>query len=814
MMKTRFPAAAVLIMTIMAAGCTGSPAGGSYRLGAFSVHIGGTSLSVTDRFGRNVLPGFADGTFVFGSATPSVDALFGSFKMTETATWARTLAFRVTHADPSRLVVTISSSAGDGYMVIAPLSDAMLGISVTAPSVPADGGQAVNRTVLNLSCGGSDHFYGLGEQYEGFDQKGTIVGIWAQDHGFLQDTSPGALPAYFHPTYFPEPFVVTSAPAGILISSTAYSRFDLCATSPRQASIELWDSSMRILIISDADPIHIIQDFTGIVGRQPLSPPWVIGPWIIASGGSAGVLDTALQLRRDGIPSSAIWYTDWVGSHPNGTGNGYQEPYHWTPDFSLYPDMAGLNMTLNGEGFKALAYFNSFVDSTLDQWSTAAGSGYLITTTAGLPYTFTGPAFVPFSMVDLSDPSAAAWIQGYQQNAIGLGFSGWMADFGEWLPYDAYMKAGAGPLLHNEYPVLWAKTNYRAMSSAIPSGDFVYIMRSGYLGSQPYQPVVWAGDQDTDFDPRFGLPTVIAASLNMGVSGVPIFTNEIAGYASLACPTSTKELFFRWTELNCFTPLMRTTDGYASSVNWSWNFTDTTAVFDDYATLHVELFPYIYTYMTEASALGTPIMRALWLRYYDDPNTAAIDDEYLFGDELLVAPVVTQGATTRTLYLPRGEWYPFGGGSAVAGGVSVTAAAPVDAIPVYVPAGSVIPMLTQAPATLVTGTTVTVTTLADVITAQTVRVYPGADGGFTVYDGSVFTLTSSAGGLNPARGAVLTDRSGRGLKPCASADAGAVACGMISGTTFAVSCAVNGAGVFTLSGVPSDPATSYRIEAF
>lgn len=805
----------VLSCSTVVAGCSSSSGTKSYKLGTFYVRLSGTSLSVADQYGRSILPGSANSTVVFGTGTPSVREQFGSFAITETASWARTNAFRVLSAGPDQLVVQISSSAGDGIMTMMPVSDNLLGISISEPSgTTAD--LPINRIMLNFSCSNSDHFYGLGEQYNSFDQKGNIVGIWAQDHGFLQDVPVASnFQAALHPTYFPEPFLLMNKPAGILISSTAYSRFDLCASDPKQASIELWDKNMDIVLISDTDPIHIIQDFTGIVGRQPLSPPWVIGPWIIASGGSSSVLNTASQLRQNHVPASAVWYTDWVGSYENSSGNGYQEPYHWTPDFSLYPDMAGMNMTLNSMGFKALAYFNTFVDSSLDQWNAAVSSGYLITQTAGEPYTFTGTSFTPYSMVDLTDPSAMAWVQGYLNNAIGLGFSGWMADFGEWTPYDAYLEAGTGDVFHNEYPVLWAKTNYELMSSVIPSGDFVFFMRSGYLGSQPYQPVVWSGDQNTDFDPQFGLPTVITSSLNMGVSGVPMFTNEIAGYASLACPASTKELFFRWTELNCFTPLMRTTDGYASSVNWSWNSSaDTTQMFRTYATLHVELFPYIYTYIEQAHENGTPIMQALWLKYYDDPKTATIDDEYLFGDELLVAPVITQGATSRTLYLPQGNWYPFGGGSAVAGGISITAQAPTDTIPVFAPAGSVIPMLTQAPDTMITGTTVTVTTVADIITAQTLRVYPGADGCFTVYDGSTFSLTSSAEGLNPGNGVVLTDQNGNVLQPCASEDTNVVACGMISGKAFSINGSIGGSSIFTLQGTSSNPATNYRIEVF
>ncbi len=809
---------AALLLPIVFASCGSSSKGtATYPLGTFHVQVSGTSLSVVDQYNRTILPGSAD-TFSFGSGTPSVTDTFGSFAITETAVWFKPSSFSVISSDSSRLVIAASvplgNTAATAFIVITPLDPNMLALSVTAPAATTATGQPFNRTLLNMACAADDHFYGLGEQYNSLDQRGNIVGIWAQDHGFFQNTLiASSLQKALHPTYYPEPFMLTSRPAGVLVSSTAYSKFDLCASDPRQASIELWDTTMHIILISDSDPIHIVRDFTGIVGRQPLSPFWVIGPWIAAELGQSQVLTTADELRNYQIPSSAIWFQDWAGAET--FPSGYVTGHNWISDTTLYPDMAGLNISLNSMGFKALAYFNSFVNQDRSYYPVAASAGYLITRSAGVPYTFTGSLFTPESMLDVSNPSAASWMSGFMFTAVSLGFSGWMADFGEWLPYDSFLQAGPASEMHNEYPVLWAKLNYRAMSSDIPTGDFAFFMRSGYLGAQPYQPVVWAGDQNTDFDPTFGLQTVVAAAINLGISGVPIFTHDIAGYAPSGT-ASTAELYDRWTELGCFTPVMRTHRGYNVFKNWNWDSDAVTIqMFKTYATLHVELFPYIYTAMAQAHDNGTPIMQALWLKYSTDPKTATIDDEYLFGDNLLVAPVITKGAITRTLYLPQGNGYPFfNGGPAVAGGVSVTVDAPEDSIPVFVPAGSIIPMLTQAPDTLITGTTVTTgTTLADVITAQTIRVYPGANGSFTVYDGSSFSMNSSAAGLSPAS-AVLTNGNGQALAPCRSTDTGAVACGMISGTSFVVNGTDNGTAIFTLQGAPANPVTLYRIELF
>jgi alpha-glucosidase (family GH31 glycosyl hydrolase) len=288
MKKASHAAIALAFFLIMTAGCSSSSSGvKSYKLGTFNVQVGGTNLSVTDQYGRTILPGYTN-TIMFGGGTPSVKETFGSFAITETASWIKPTSFNVISSNNDQISIVVNKSSGNtvqsyipGYIMITPISTTMLGISITAPSGTTATGQPINRTMLNMACNNNDHFYGLGEQYNSFDQKGNIVGIWTQDHGFLQDTLiQSSFQAALHPTYFPEPFMLTNKPAGILISSTAYSKFDLCASDPKQASIELWDTNMHILLIADKDPIHIIQDFTGIVGRQPLSPPWVIGPWI------------------------------------------------------------------------------------------------------------------------------------------------------------------------------------------------------------------------------------------------------------------------------------------------------------------------------------------------------------------------------------------------------------------------------------------------------------------------------------------------------------------------------------------------------
>ncbi|MEI8256126.1 MAG: TIM-barrel domain-containing protein, partial [Deltaproteobacteria bacterium] len=263
-----------------------------------------------------------------------------------------------------------------------------------------------------------------------------------------------------------------------------------------------------------------------------------------------------------------------------------------------------------------------------------------------------------------------------------LGLDGWMQDFGEWLPHDAVLADGSDARrTHNLYPTLWHAAA-RAELEAQRGSDWVMFSRSGWLREARVAQVVWTGDQEATWSPHDGLPTVIPALVSLGMAGIGYTGADIAGFSG---GPSTKELYERWVELAAFTPIFRTHDGLMRDANWRWDRdADTTAHFAHFARVHAALAPRFLELGQEHHDTGMPLLRALPLVFPDDPATYALTDEFMVGDDLLVAPVVTQGAVTRSVYLPIGRWFDVWDASRTYDGpVTVNVNAPIGRPPVF-----------------------------------------------------------------------------------------------------------------------------------
>jgi alpha-glucosidase (family GH31 glycosyl hydrolase) len=213
---------------------------------------------------------------------------------------------------------------------------------------------------------------------------------------------------------------------------------------------------------------------------------------------------------------------------------------------------------------------------------------------------------------------------------------------------------------------------------------------------------VWGGDQNTDWGYDDGLPTVVPIGAHVGLGGVSIFGSDVGGYTSVMIPPTTKSLFFRWTGLAAFTPLMRTHHGSTECRNWSFDRDpETLAHYRRYASIHTRLFPYLRDLLADALASGWPLMRHPALVEPGAPNLWAPGERAFFlGDDLFVSPVVDEGAEDWPVTLPPGAWWPLLGGAVVQGGVDVVRAAPLTEVPAFVRAGTALPLLTDTPVTL------------------------------------------------------------------------------------------------------------------
>jgi alpha-glucosidase (family GH31 glycosyl hydrolase) len=326
-----------------------------------------------------------------------------------------------------------------------------------------------------------------------------------------------------------------------------------------------------------------------------------------------------------------------------------------------------------------------------------------------------------------------------------------MADFAEWLPTDAVLASGEdATTFHNAYPVAYQALNKELFDElAAEDGiERLFFVRSAYLGSQPLVSVVWAGDQQTDFTPGDGYPSVIPMGIGLGVTGFPYFGHDIGGYMSQLTDPTTKELWFRWVTLGALSPVMRTHHGKSAEENWNWESdAESTTHLARWAGLHQQLFPYLWALAHDAADTGMPMMRPLALAYPGFEPGWTATDQFMLGDRLIVAPVVTEGATSRTVALPPGQYYPLLGGEVVdvqAGDAPVEVTASITEIPVLVPAGTILVLLPEGVDTVVAAAAGSgVTTLADVADDREVWLWPGGDSRFTEAGGLSYAWSAA-----------------------------------------------------------------------
>ncbi|MFW5739450.1 MAG: TIM-barrel domain-containing protein [Myxococcota bacterium] len=537
---------------------------------------------------------------------------------------------------------------------------------------------------IPLACDPGATFFGFGAQYESTDQRGEVFDLFVSEQGIGRkpDLPAKGVNGGRHTTYFPMPYFVDARGFGVLAMTDHRVRVDLCSTDADVAWVEVIDGApLELLVFHGPTPKDVIEQLSEEVGRPASPPDWAYELWIGAQGGRDAVLAEADALEAADIPVGALWVQDWTGQRDNiGGGSGVQ--YRWVEDKEFYPDLAGMIDELGSRGYRFLAYANPFVDPNLDHYDEMDANGWLIQDEEGESYLHVAP-IAGASHPELLDDGARDYVRGHLERMVTeLGIDGWMADFGEWVPLDVVPADGSDPIAyHNRYPVLWHTVNREAMEAARPDGDWVLFARSGWTGVHAVSQIHWIGDQEATWDEHDGLPTVVPAMVNLGLSGIPYVTHDIAGFSG---GPSTKELFQRWTELGAFTPVMRTHEGNNKDENWSWEKdTETTEHFRRFARIHQALVPEIRGFAAEAAASSVPIVRHLMLEFPDDVESRGVDDQFMLGEALLVAPVVKQGATTRELYLPPGTWYHVWTGDSYEGGQRVQVDAPIGSPPVF-----------------------------------------------------------------------------------------------------------------------------------
>jgi len=615
------------------------------------------------------------------------------------------------------------------------------------------GGAAPRAWSVAFASPADEGFLGLGERFNRTDQRGKLVHSWVEEGGIgtgegKRASATNPYPSGEEMTYYPVPFLLSTRGYGFWLDTTWRSELDLAST--RADTWRAWHVgptlAYELYLPHPGDtrpwPYQILDRFTAATGRPMVPPPWAFGPRrrIERNARVAGVPE--LQAMRDAdLAVSAV--DDAVHFLPHGSHLGRE------------PELAAWTAEARRLGYRVNGYFNTMVSrdpaaatAPFARAGVAAGH-FLHDARGGFPsiWVMTGHRVRALYVVDLTSAEARAWYVRAFDWALALGYSGWMYDFGEYaLPEVAPEGGESGEALHNAYPVLQARTAHDALEAGAHAGDWLAFMRSGYTGSSAFVPMAWSGDPAASFEDADGLPSVVRAGINLGVSGVPNWGSDIGGYHCLVdgAGAADEELLVRWIEFGALTPNMQDQDacegGEAGKKATIWSSEAARDAWRRYARLHTRLFPYWYTLAQAAHATGAPIVRHMFLEHPETPALRGVDDAFYVGPALLAAPVVTRGARARQVVLPDPVYLDWDTRTLVPGGgaAPVTLDAPLAHLPLLLRAGHILPLLDERIDTLVSTSAPDIVDAGDVadVYDAVVLLTPGQAATLTLWDGS------------------------------------------------------------------------------
>lgn len=551
---------------------------------------------------------------------------------------------------------------------------------------------SINRFWLRTVAEKDECVWGGGEQMSYFNMRGRKFPLWTSEPGvgrdktteitFKADVSSKAGGDYYH-TNYPQPTYISSRHYALHVETTAYSVFDFRRDTFHE--IEAWAVPEHLEFFAADTFKNLVGQLSARFGRQPELPDWVYNGAIIGLKDGEQSFARLERIRAAGVKVSGLWCEDWVGLRH--TSFGARLFWDWKANEERYPALRQKIAELADNNIRFLGYVNPYLCVDGSFFPEAEAKGYFAKNDAG------ETALVDFGefdcgVVDFTNPDAMDWFAEtiIGQNMLDFGLSGWMADFGEYLPIDIHLSNGVdAKLMHNAWPTIWAEVNAKAVASRGKIGETLFFMRAGFTGVQAHCPLLWGGDQSVDFTRHDGLVTVMSGALSSGLLGNAYHHSDIGGYTSLFGNVRTAELIMRWAEMGAFTPVMRTHEGNRPRDNLQIDQDE--AVLKHFArmtSIYVYLAPYLKALSKEAAETGLPVQRPLFLHHEDDRRTYEIQDAYLYGAELLIAPVWQAGQNERTLYLPKGaEWVHVWSGATHDGGQEVTVAAPLGQPPVF-----------------------------------------------------------------------------------------------------------------------------------
>lgn len=531
----------------------------------------------------------------------------------------------------------------------------------------------------------NEYYFGLGEKAGAIEKKWKAYSMWNSD-----------IPAYkadTDPLYHTIPFfygIRNGVTYGIFFDNTYYSHFDFGKTNRERYSFGAVDGELNYYFIYGPTPMEVLSKFLKLTGSMPLPPKWALGyqqcRWSYYP--ESRVRELASTFRQKKIPCDAIY----LDIH-------YMDGYRcFTWDKERFPNPKKMMSDLSTDGFKIVTIIDPGIKNDTNYWVYDSGKkgGHFVKYPDGKDFigkVWPGDCVFP----DFTRRETREWWGTLFKGLIEDGVRGFWNDMNEPSVFDGPDKTFDISVLHdgdgsksdhreyhNIYGMQMVRGTYEGVMKLKPNERTFVLTRANYAGGNRYA-AAWTGDNISSWE---HLEMAIPMCLNLSISGQPFVGSDIGGFVG----SPSGELYTRWLQLGIFTPLMRTHTEINSKDQEPWSYGDEfEAINKKSIELRYKLLPYIYTQFYKASTNGTPIIRPIFFDYPNDQETYVNSTEFLFGDAFLVAPVLWEGQTKRDVRLPAGEWYDYWTGEKFTGPKYLRFDAPIDRIPLFVKAGSIIP---------------------------------------------------------------------------------------------------------------------------
>lgn len=601
-------------------------------------------------------------------------------------------------------------------------------------------GEATFRVGASFSDTADTHYYGLGQNQEGIlDLRGRTI-----DCRHNYDAPAGETVCV--------PFLVTSKGYGIVWDNSSVTTVSPGLHNRTQFQSRVGER-VSFFIITGDNANDLYAGYARLTGETPLPPKAAFG--LIQSRAryetQNELMSVAEGYRKRGYPLD-VMVLDW---------------FHWTRmgqmdiDRNAFPDPQGMNRKLHDEGIRTILSVWPRFEPEGRYFDMLAARGWFLKDKDGKP-----ADGLPVrsdragALLDSTNPEARAWFwDRIRDNLASEGFDWFWLDETEpdLVPSGHFYSIGSGDRYHNLYPLVHTMGVADGSAKDRPNFRNLILARAAYLGAQRSGGIFWTADVHSTWD---AMKRQVPATLNMAASGIAYTSSDTGGWQWPSGPKAQRpvlvdpagatamlpsyrdypELFVRWFQMNSFTPTLRIHGQRPATAIWEYGAA-AEPILADFLRLRYQLMPYLYAQGYDTYRTGAPFMRALFMDFPEDRQAATIGDQYMFGPAFLVAPVLEQGATSRRVYLPAGtDWYDWWTNRRHAGGQWIEAAAPIERMPLFVRAGSIVPLGAAIP------NTATRQALSEI------RVYPGRDSAFTLYDDDGVTNDYRSGG---GRSAVL-----------------------------------------------------------